>query len=83
MSIKLANDKNQVQELNFLEPLRGIAAFVVLVGHARWLMWEGYSEGYLKHPETYSIIEKASVFFYLFSNLDIKQLCFFLFCLGL
>ena len=26
----------------FLDGLRGLAAFVVMVGHARWLLWEGW-----------------------------------------
>src|SRR5665647_3307561 len=29
--------------LLFLDGLRGLAAFYVMVGHARWLLWEGYS----------------------------------------
>jgi peptidoglycan/LPS O-acetylase OafA/YrhL len=49
--------------LDFLDSFRGIAAFVVLVGHARWLLWEGYSSGYTEHPETYTFIEKLSVYF--------------------
>ncbi len=50
--------------LFFLDALRGIAALVVMIGHARWLLWEGYSEGYLKHPDQYSVFEKVLVYFF-------------------
>ncbi len=53
-------------DLKILDGLRGLAAFYVMVGHARWLLWEGYSEGYLKHPETYNIVEKSLVYFFSF-----------------
>lgn len=45
--------------IRFLDGLRGIAALMVLIGHARLLLWEGYSAGYKAHPETYSAIDKA------------------------
>ncbi len=48
--------------LFFLDGLRGLAAFYVLVGHARWLLWEGYSEGFVKHPHDYSRFETALVY---------------------
>lgn len=47
----------------FLDGIRGLAAFYVMVGHARWLLWEGFSEGYIKHPELYNTFEKAMVYF--------------------
>ncbi len=34
-----------------------------MMGHARWLLWEGFSEGYSKHPETYSALEKGLMYF--------------------
>ncbi len=40
--------------LQFLDGLRGLAALFVTLHHARLLLWEGYSSGYQKHPETYS-----------------------------
>lgn len=49
-------------KLAFLDGLRGLAAFYVMVGHARWLLWEGYSEGFKKHPERYSAPAKAMVY---------------------
>lgn len=32
--------------LQFLDGIQGLAAFYVMVGHARWFLWEGYSAGY-------------------------------------
>jgi peptidoglycan/LPS O-acetylase OafA/YrhL len=48
-------------KLAFLDGLRGIAAFYVMVGHARWLLWEGYADGYKRHPEHYSMLGKVLV----------------------
>ncbi len=50
--------------LLFLDGLRGLAAFYVMVGHARWLLWEGYSDGYLRHPQDYSLASKLGVYFF-------------------
>jgi peptidoglycan/LPS O-acetylase OafA/YrhL len=50
--------------LLFLDGLRGLAALYVMVGHARWLLWEGYSEGFQKHPENYTVMNKALVYFF-------------------
>jgi peptidoglycan/LPS O-acetylase OafA/YrhL len=55
--------KLQFKDLAFLDALRGIAAFIVLVGHARWLLWEGFSSGYLLHESSYAFFEKLSVYF--------------------
>jgi peptidoglycan/LPS O-acetylase OafA/YrhL len=60
----VAKEKNEGSNLFFLDGLRAIAATVVLVGHARWILWEGYSEGYVKHPEQYSFIGKLLVYFF-------------------
>lgn len=49
--------------LLFLDGLRGIAALIVMVGHARWLLWEGYSDGFLQHPDQYSKAAKVFVYF--------------------
>ncbi len=34
-----------------------------MVGHCRWLLWEGYQAGYLTHPEAYSAFEKGLMYF--------------------
>lgn len=34
-----------------------------MMGHARWLLWEGFTDGFLKHPETYSAAEKGLMYF--------------------
>lgn len=50
------------RKLMFLDGLRGLAALYVLVGHARWLLWEGLAEGYRRHPNHYSLAGKLLVF---------------------
>jgi peptidoglycan/LPS O-acetylase OafA/YrhL len=59
----LNNSKLNNSKLNFFDSFRGIAALIVAVGHARWLLWEGYSNGYKLHPDTYSIVEKFFMYF--------------------
>lgn len=50
--------------LRILDSLRGFAAIYVLIHHCRWLLWEGYENGYLKHPETYSLFNKLQMYFF-------------------
>lgn len=60
---RLADGKvREKHSLLFLDGLRGLAAFYVLVGHARWLLWEGYSQGFLKHPHDYNRVETVLVY---------------------
>jgi hypothetical protein len=47
------------EHLLFLDGARGLAALYVLIGHARWLLWEGFADGYLKHPEQYPFFSKV------------------------
>jgi peptidoglycan/LPS O-acetylase OafA/YrhL len=60
------NKKPKIENggLLFLDGLRGSAAFYVMVGHARWLLWEGNSEGFQKHPGSYSILNKSLMHFF-------------------
>jgi peptidoglycan/LPS O-acetylase OafA/YrhL len=48
-------------KLAFLDGLRGLAALYVMIGHARWLLWEGYSDGYRAHPDRYGLLGKMLV----------------------
>jgi peptidoglycan/LPS O-acetylase OafA/YrhL len=57
---KIAANRNLV----FLDGLRGLAAFYVMVGHARWLLWEGYSNGFQRHPATYSAVNRGLMYFF-------------------
>src|SRR5260370_41475594 len=56
---------NNYRMLRFLDGLRGLAAFYVMAGHARMFLWEGYFEGYVKHPELYSVPGKFLAYFLL------------------
>ena len=48
--------------IRFLDGFRGIAALVVLIGHARMLLFEGFTWGYKLHPEVYSALDKALMY---------------------
>ncbi len=52
------------KKLLFLDGLRGIAALYVVAHHARWLLWEGFGQGYYLHPEKYSVADKALMWFF-------------------
>ena len=47
-----------------MDGLRGLAAFYVMVGHARWLLWEGYTDGFQKHPQDYSALNRLLLDFF-------------------
>ena len=50
------------QRIGFLDGLRGLAALYVMLGHARWLLWEGFSESFVHHPERYSLLGKIAAY---------------------
>jgi peptidoglycan/LPS O-acetylase OafA/YrhL len=52
---------NPNEQIQFLDGLRGLAAFYIMVFHARWLLWEGYLTGYVTHPEQYSVAAKVVI----------------------
>jgi len=52
------------ENLNVLDSFRGLAAIYVVFSHARWLLWEGYGEGYKLHPESYTFFNKFCVAFF-------------------
>jgi peptidoglycan/LPS O-acetylase OafA/YrhL len=47
----------------FLDGLRGLAALYVMIGHARWLLWEGY-QNFTTHPNSYSLFDKGLMYFF-------------------
>lgn len=49
--------------LLFLDGLRGLAALYVMIGHARWLLWEG-GNAFQTYPDRYSAFEKVQVYFF-------------------
>lgn len=55
--------RSKNDDTGFLDGLRGLAAVYVMVGHSRWLLWEGYSEGFLRHSAQYSLSERVLVYF--------------------
>jgi peptidoglycan/LPS O-acetylase OafA/YrhL len=57
-------DNNVIKNTAFLDGLRGLASLYVMVGHARWLLWEGYETGFLKHPQDYNLFNKILVYFF-------------------
>lgn len=64
-------------QLAFLDGLRGLAAFYVMIGHARWLLWEGYSTGYLLHPDRYSFFDKVQMYFFSMFTFGHEAVLFF------
>jgi peptidoglycan/LPS O-acetylase OafA/YrhL len=62
--MNLIAKENTIQKLGGLETLRGLAALYVLVHHARWFLWAGYTNGYLKQPESFNLFNKALVYFF-------------------
>ncbi|MBK0382063.1 acyltransferase [Pedobacter sp. SD-b] len=57
--------KTKDPALKMLDILRGLAAFYVVMAHARWILWEGFSSGYVLHPQQYNFFDKFLM--YLFS----------------
>ncbi len=71
------------EQLIFLDGLRGLAALYVMIGHSRWLLWEGYTEGYLKHPDQYHLFGKMLVYFLSLFTLGHEAVLFFFVLSGL
>lgn len=51
-------------KIKFLDGLRGLAAIYVMLGHARWLLWEGFQSGYAQHPNEYTLLDKFLMYFF-------------------
>ncbi len=69
------NNKKQ-NSLVFLDGLRGIAAFYVMVGHARWILHEGYS-GFIANHENYNFFNKLLFYFFSFFRYGHEAVMFF------
>ncbi len=65
------------KNLNILDALRGLASIYVLVGHARWLLWEGYHEGYKLHPGAYNFVDKVGMYFFSLFQFGHQAVLFF------
>jgi peptidoglycan/LPS O-acetylase OafA/YrhL len=63
--------------LKILDTLRGFAAIYVLLGHARWLLWEGFKEGYNQHPGAYSLLDKVAMYFFTIFRFGHEAVLFF------
>jgi peptidoglycan/LPS O-acetylase OafA/YrhL len=68
-----SKDKN---DLLFLNGLRGLASFYVMVGHARWLLWEGYSS-FLQNSDNYGFFHKFQVYLISFFRFGHEMVLFF------
>jgi peptidoglycan/LPS O-acetylase OafA/YrhL len=68
---------NTKHSLQFLDGLRGLAAIYVVIGHARWLLWEGYSRGFTKGAAQYNFIEKILSYFLLLFKYGHEAVLFF------
>lgn len=65
------------RNLRFIDGMRGLAALYVMVGHARWLLWEGYSEGYLRHPQAYGGVDRGAMYFFSMFRFGHEAVMFF------
>jgi len=50
------------QSTTFLDGFRGLSALYIVIHHARYLLHEGYSEGYQLHPQLYNALQKAGMY---------------------
>jgi peptidoglycan/LPS O-acetylase OafA/YrhL len=76
MTIKIG--KKLIEDnLKVLDTFRGLAAIYVLIGHSRWLLWEGYNYGYKLHPERYNLIDKALMYFFALFQFGHQSVLFF------
>ena len=64
-------------KLAFLDGLRGLAALYVMVGHARSLLWEGFTQGFLQHPQEYDLFNKGLVYFSVLFRYGVEAVFFF------
>ena len=67
----------QAGKLLFLDGLRGLAAAYVVLGHGRALFWEGFTDGFLKHPYSYTQFEKLQMYFFSLFKFGHEAVLFF------
>ena len=77
MTLNSINAARIPDRLAFLDGLRGLAALYVMLGHARWLLWEGFAAGYLQHPEQYPPLSKVMAYFWLAFDYGHQAVIFF------
>ena len=70
------NTQKTAVNLNFLDGLRGLAALYVVIGHARWLLWEGYT-AFQAHSATYSLFQRLLVYFFSLFRFGHEAVLFF------
>ncbi len=75
-SIITSDPKNRVK-LDFLNGLRGLAALYVMIGHARWLLWEGFAAGFMLHPTDYPPLSKIMAYVMLAFDYGHQAVIFF------
>lgn len=74
----IQSETQPVLNTSILNGLRGLAALYVLIGHARWLLWEGFSEGYKHHLGDYNLFNTCLVYLLsIFSKGHIAVMLFF------
>ncbi|MGN6291497.1 MAG: acyltransferase family protein [Chitinophagaceae bacterium] len=68
--------KSQSHPLVFLDGLRGFAALYVMIGHARWFLWEG-ADAFHANQHTYSLLNKLQVYFFSLFKYGHQMVLFF------
>jgi peptidoglycan/LPS O-acetylase OafA/YrhL len=63
-------------DLTFLDGLRGFSALYVVIGHARWLLWEGYTS-FQNHAGNTNLLYKIQVYFWSFFKFGHQAVLFF------
>jgi len=74
--VKSSSFKNQSQPLIFLDGLRGFAALYVMIGHARWFLWEG-ADAFQNNQHAYSLLNQSQVYFFSLFKYGHQMVLFF------
>jgi peptidoglycan/LPS O-acetylase OafA/YrhL len=64
-------------DLLFLDGLGGLAATYVMLGHSRWLLWEGYRDGYQKHLVSHTTLATIQICFVSLFKYRLEVVLFF------